>query len=91
MAGLLVAGENLHDLEGCCTLPAEPLEDIILEDHPPEIGALNSLLVFTACSIVVIEGIPAEGTVPTHKFVQEYLFMAAWTGGVGGMHSGSHD
>jgi hypothetical protein len=29
--------------------------------------------------------------VPTHKFVQEYLFMAAWTGGVGGMHSGSHD
>jgi hypothetical protein len=78
-------------MERVCSPAAESFVDKDLEDHPPEIGTLEELLVLTACSVVLIEGIPTEGATPAHEFVQEDLFVAAGTGCVGGMHSGSHD
>ena len=86
-AGLLVVGEELHDLHGGDPHLVEFLEDKVVENQPGEVAPLDKLLAFALAVIQLFKGTPAEWAPSFHQFIQVYLFPAGGTSGMGCMHS----
>jgi len=86
-AGLLVIGEELHDLDGGDPHVVEFLKDKVVEDQPGEVAPLDQILAIALSVVALFKGTPAEWAPSFHQFIQVYLFPAGGTSGMGCMHS----